>query len=76
MTHVRLTFEARKRYPDIGTRVGTVALTEMCAGLPLWVLVRWSDQDGLTRTWLPAGFIEPVAPTEPDAPPPLPLDGA
>ena len=56
MTNVRLTFAARRRFPDIATSHGT---SHGDAGQ--WLRVEWHD--GRT-TWLRAEYLEPV--TQPE----------
>jgi hypothetical protein len=51
---VRLTFPARRRFPDIGTHHGTAALDEPGG----WHRVEWP---GERTTWLRAEDIVPVA---------------
>lgn len=54
---VRLTFAARQRFPDIGTRHGTVT-----AETGHWLRVEWPGDrwPGDRTTWLRAEDLEPV----------------
>lgn len=47
---VHLTRSAAERFPDIGTRPGTVVITEHAADRPAWALVAW---DGGITAWVP-----------------------
>ena len=63
-TRVRLTFAARKRFPDIGTSHGTVVGSGTSATNPdQWHRVEWPS--GRT-TWLRAKDIEPIQNEETD----------
>jgi len=66
VTRVRLTFEARKRFPDIGTTHGTV--TGSTAGslddvYGPWLRVEWTAE---RTTWLRAEDLEIVKNQETD----------
>jgi hypothetical protein len=47
-----LTDQARSRFPDIGTRAGTVMAVDG------WIIVQWDKQDWQTR--LPATDLERI----------------
>ena len=56
MTHtVRLTVQAAERFPDIGTRHGSMAVSETEAGR--WYRVDWP---GVGSTWLLGADLETV----------------
>jgi len=59
---VRLTFAARRRYPDIGTAIGTT--TGSATELGQWHRVEWP---GDRTTWLRAEDLEHV--TQPEETP-------
>jgi hypothetical protein len=56
MTRVRLTFEARQRFPDIGTRHGTATGSDTHTGG--WYRVKWDGTDDVT--WMRDEDIEPI----------------
>ena len=62
MTRVRLTFDARCRFPDIGTSHGTATGSDTRIGQ--WLRVEWP---GDRTTWLRAEDLEPV--TQPEETP-------
>lgn len=49
---VRLTFAARQRWPDIGTRIGVVLRVDQTP------IVKWRGRDG--ETSVPAEDLEPA----------------
>lgn len=55
MARVSLTLDAAQRFPDIGTRRGTL-LRQSGA----WAIVQWDATNG--ETWLPADALEPDDP--------------
>jgi hypothetical protein len=55
-TRVRLTFEARKRFPDIGTRHGNT--TGSATELGQWHSVKWDGSPD--TTWMRAEDLELV----------------
>jgi len=61
MTRVRLTFDACKRFTDIGTRHGTTSGS--ATELGQWLRVEWT---GHRTTWLRAEDIEPIQNEETD----------